>query len=42
MKNILLIGGSYGIGSSLAQILAKNNLKLKNQKNKNGEIKNKN
>ena len=25
MKNILLIGGSYGIGSSLAQILAENN-----------------
>ena len=25
MKNILLIGGSYGIGASLAQILAKDN-----------------
>ena len=25
MKNILLIGGSYGIGSSLSKILADNN-----------------
>ena len=25
MKNILLIGGSYGIGASLAQILANDN-----------------